>query len=336
MNLDLGIPTRFYNGLDSFSYIWLQFVFPFYLWILTAAIILAGKFSTRVMKLLGSNPVAVLATVILMSYTKLLRTSQEILSHVTIAYSNGVNENCWKLDPNVKYFERKHIPLVVFAISVIAILLAHTIFLTFGYHLQRFSGKKGFQWFNRLKPILDAFYAPYTKSARFWTGFLLLVRICLCIGNILTANKENIEILIAIPSILSFAILIPLLKNKIYEKTFMNLLEASFIFNMIILAAATYHVKKVKNSQIILTYISTGIAFVEFLGIMIFHVILQLQKAFSKKMNNNWIDLITRIKIKANQTVGKPNDIKEEKTRKVSTTLVDIREPLLEDYSTEL
>ena len=46
MNLDLGISTCFYNGLDSFSYMWLQFVFPFYLWILTGAIILASKFST--------------------------------------------------------------------------------------------------------------------------------------------------------------------------------------------------------------------------------------------------------------------------------------------------
>ena len=336
MNLDLGISTCFYNGLDSFSYTWLQFVFPFYLWILTGAIILAGKFSSRVMKLLGSNPVAVLATIILMSYTKLLHTSQGILSHVTITCSNGVHENRWKLDPNIKYFEGKHILLTVFAIGVIVILLAPIFFLTFGYHLQRFSGKKGFQWFNRLKPILDAFYAPYTKSARFWTGFLLLVRTCLYISNILTANKENIEILIAIPSILSFAILIPLLKNKIYEKTFMNLLEASFIFNIIILAAATYHIKKVKKSQIILTYISTGVAFVEFLGIVIFHISLQLQKAFSKKMSNNWMDLITRIKFKANRSICKTNDIKEEKTSDVSTTLVDIREPLLEDCSTEL
>ena len=116
----------------------------------------------------------------------------------------------------------------------------------------------------------------------------------------------------------------------------MNLLEASFIFNIIILAAATYHIKKVKKSQIILTYISTGVAFVEFLGIVIFHISLQLQNAFSKKMSNNWMDLITRIKFKANQSICKTNDIKEEKTSDVSTTLVDIREPLLEDCTTEL
>ena len=97
MNLDLGISTCFYNGLDSFSYIWLQFVFPSYLWILTGAILLDGKFSTRVMKLLGSNPVAVLSTITLMSYY---------------------------IDQNIIiYFEGKHITLVVFAICVIPILI---------------------------------------------------------------------------------------------------------------------------------------------------------------------------------------------------------------------
>ncbi len=34
LNLDFGISTCFYEGLDAYSYTWLQFVFPFYLWFL--------------------------------------------------------------------------------------------------------------------------------------------------------------------------------------------------------------------------------------------------------------------------------------------------------------
>ena len=251
MNLDLGISTCFYNGLDSFSCMWLQFVFPFYLWILTGAIVLAGKFSTRVMKLLGSNPVAVLATIILMSYTKLLLTSQGVLSYVTITYSNGSTENRWKLDPNIHYFEGKHFPLAVFAISVIAILLApYILLLSFGYLLQTYSGKRGFRWFNKLKPILDAYYAPYNKNARFWTGLLLIVRTCLCIGSTITSNNESIIILIVIPSLLFFTALIPWLKIAVYEKLYINILEVSFLLNIIILASATYHMVQLKNNPL--------------------------------------------------------------------------------------
>ena len=131
------------------------------------------------MKLLGSNPVAVLAAIILMSYTKLLLTSQEILSYITITYSNGNTENRWRLDPNIIYFEGKNFLLAIFAISMIALFLApYILLLSFWYLLQAHSGKRGFRWFNRLKPILDAYYAPYNQNARFWTEFLLIVRTC--------------------------------------------------------------------------------------------------------------------------------------------------------------
>ena len=337
MNLDLGISTCFYNGLDSYSYIWLQFIFPFYLWFLTGAIIIASKFSTRVMKLLGSNPVAVLATIILMSYTKLLLTSQGVLSYVTITYWNGNRENRWRLDPNIHYFKGKHFPLAVFAISVIALLLApYILLLSFGYLLQAYSGKRGFRWFNRLKPILDAYYAPYSKNARFWTGFLLIVRTCLCIVSTITSNNESIILLIVIPSLLSFTTLIPWLKIAVYEKLYINVLEASFILNIIILASTTYHITQMKNNQLIITYISTGIAFVEFLGIVLFHVCLQLQKIlFFKKRKETLLDYIkNRVKLQLNQTACKTKNI--EKGNNVSTTVVDIREPLLDDCNTEL
>ena len=45
---------------------------PFYLWLLIGCIILACRYSQSVAKRLGQNPVAVLATLLLMSYSKIL------------------------------------------------------------------------------------------------------------------------------------------------------------------------------------------------------------------------------------------------------------------------
>ena len=67
LNLDFGIETCFYNGMDASSKTWLQFVFPVYLWVLVGLMILVSNFSQRFAKLLGSNPVSVLATLILLS-----------------------------------------------------------------------------------------------------------------------------------------------------------------------------------------------------------------------------------------------------------------------------
>ena len=34
LNLDLGIETCFYNGMDAYAKAWLQFVFPVYIWLI--------------------------------------------------------------------------------------------------------------------------------------------------------------------------------------------------------------------------------------------------------------------------------------------------------------
>ena len=46
-NLDLGIETCFYDGLDAYAKAWLQFVFPFYLWCIAGLIIISARYSIR-------------------------------------------------------------------------------------------------------------------------------------------------------------------------------------------------------------------------------------------------------------------------------------------------
>ena len=67
LNLDLGIETCFYNGMDAYMKMWLQFAFPFYVWALVCMIILGSHYSGRVAKTFGSNPVVVLSTLFLLS-----------------------------------------------------------------------------------------------------------------------------------------------------------------------------------------------------------------------------------------------------------------------------
>ena len=93
LNLDFGIPICFYNGLDAYSYAWLQYLFPVYLWLLIGVIILINKLPIKVGGLFGSNPVAVLATVVLMSYTKLLQSSIVALARTQLDYP-GKQDKC--------------------------------------------------------------------------------------------------------------------------------------------------------------------------------------------------------------------------------------------------
>ena len=334
LNLDFGIPTCFYRGLNYYSYTWLQFVFPFYLWFLVGLIILACKYSSRAMKLFGSNPVAVLATVVLMSYSKLLHTSQQILSYVTVYYSDGTQQKRWKIDPNFLYFQGKHIPLALFGIFIVITFLAPYILLIFfSHYLQKYNNKRGLRWLTKIKPILDAYYAPFHESTRCWVGLMLFIRSCLSLAYSALTNTEHTTILIIVSSVLTGVALIPWLHHKIYKKNFVNVLEGSFIFNVIFLSIISYHIiRENKNYQLVLYHTCIGIAFIEFLAILAFHVWHQKNlKRLYMKHCESYRYSSTEI---SNQCAAKAIDDKPGGS--APTTMVfDIREPLL-DTSTDL
>ena len=324
MNLDFGFPVCFYHGLHALSHTWLQFAFPFYLWILTVLIIICSKYATFVGKLIGSNPVAMLATIILLSYTKLLQVCIGILSSSEVAlYSNGTSIRLWKLDPTVEFFKGDHRVLAIFSIFVLTFFLApYTFLLLFGYHLQACSGRRGFRWFNKFKPLLDAHYAPFTCKTRYWPGLLLLVRVSILISHIL---DRNIATLIIESSLLLALLYVPLIGRPIYEKRYVNILETSFILNIIILASGTYCIKKVGGNQLVLSFISTGVVLSQFVGIIFFHIWCRMVKpTFNQKL----ITISSKIRWHAFMKKNTAENIELEK--QVSTTTVDIREPLLE------
>ena len=62
LNLDLGIQTCFYNGMDAYAKTWLDLVFPVYIWVIVGFLVYISHCSVTVTKLLGSSPVPVLAS----------------------------------------------------------------------------------------------------------------------------------------------------------------------------------------------------------------------------------------------------------------------------------
>ena len=66
INLDFGIKTCFYDGLNAYAKAWLQSVFPFYVWTIVGVLILLSHYSVKIARLLGPNPVAVMATLFLL------------------------------------------------------------------------------------------------------------------------------------------------------------------------------------------------------------------------------------------------------------------------------
>ena len=195
MNLDLGFQTCFYDGLDAYALTWLQFAFPLYVWFIIGLIIFISRYSITVSKLIGSNPIAVLATLLLMSYTKILKIIIEVYSYENLDYPHNMTV-VWLKDANVPFVKSKHLFLtVVTSLVLVFLFLPYTLLLFLGYKLYRFTGKKHWRWLNRLKPLLDSYYAPYKNHTRYWTGFLLLVRCALYIVfSVSSASNSRLTI----------------------------------------------------------------------------------------------------------------------------------------------
>ena len=71
VNLDFGIEMCFVKGFNAFAKTLLQYSFPIYLWIIAGTIIISARHSTKVINLFGNRAVPVLATLLLLSSTKL-------------------------------------------------------------------------------------------------------------------------------------------------------------------------------------------------------------------------------------------------------------------------
>ena len=191
VNLNLGIQTCLYNGMDDYAKVWLQLAFPFYIISIATLIIIVSRYSITVKRLTTHRATSVLATIFLLSFMNILCTTYSVLftyssiSHLPSKHTRLV----WSLDANVPIFEAKFILLFVLCIILFSLLVLFTIILLCAKLLIKFK---------LLHNILDSYQRPY--KSYYWFGLQLLMRIIyLYISHL--DEKTNITISIIILSI---------------------------------------------------------------------------------------------------------------------------------------
>ena len=271
INLDIGISTCLFNGMDAYPEIWLQFVFPVYLWIIILVIILFyRKFPSLANRLGGVNAVKVLATLLLLSYTKLQRTVVTILSFTTLEYPDGTVRRVWLYDANVEFFTGKHLYLGIAGILVLVFLIVpYTLCLVFFQQLQACSGHRLFQWVNKLKPVFDSYAGPYKDKYRFWIGMLLVARTLLLI--LFTTNTEaSIKFSSLVVLVVSVSLLLAN-TNGAYKKLPCNFLESFFYLQLVVFAGSLLYVNNNHGNITAVADTSFGLSLVVFLAVLGYH-----------------------------------------------------------------
>ena len=109
LNLDLGIETCFYNGVDALAKKLLQLVFSVYLIFIASLIIITSHYSSRIQQLTACRALPALATLFLLSYTKtLLAVSNVLFFYSTITHlpSNDITLVCNTFTPEIRGIHR--------------------------------------------------------------------------------------------------------------------------------------------------------------------------------------------------------------------------------------
>ena len=340
MNLDLGFEVCFYNGMDAYAKTWLQFVFPVYIWCIVILIIVSSHYYTTAARISGRNAVQVLATLLLLSYAKLLRLTITIFSSTTLEYPDGSVRRVWLYDGNVDYLKGKHIPLFMTALLVLLVLsLPYTALLLFIQCLQQKSKYRALFWIGKFKPLFDAYTGPYKDKHRYWTGLLLLVRGVLFLIFSVNVFGDPAINLFAIATMMSLLLIYVAVSKHVYRVKYLNMLEYSSFLNLGITSTASLFTRLTTENQTALTYTSVGIAFVTFCVIVLYHTVIRIKEfcqqnycfqRITAKMND--LKLRTnRHQQNQNQETHQPGHTTHPPGNpQVPITFIELREPLME------
>ena len=286
LNLDLGIDICLFEGMNSYARQWLQLVFPTYIILLVVLVIFVSERSTWFAKLIGrGNPVATLATLLLLSYTKYLRTVIDIFSFAILVYPDGSSKAVWLPDATLPYFSGRHIPLFLAAVVVLILGSVYTFVIFAWQWLLKLPRKRIFCWIwsTRLNSFIDSYHAPHALKHRYWTGFLLLVRVVLYLVSALNASNDPRITLFAIAvSFLFLVTLKALFQIRVYKKLPVELLNFAHLVNLLLLSLTSLYFLGHEQSQIAVAYTSTSIALALFICIVLYHIVRTFSGRFAK------------------------------------------------------
>ena len=285
INLDLGIKTCFFDGMDSCSKTWLQFIFPAYIWFILILIIILLRYSSKMVRLVGRQVIPALATMILLSYTKLIRTVFQIL-HYTNIHCNDDKLVKWYIDANVQYAGGCHLPLFLLSLAVLILLIVPYTFFLFTIPLFEGPLSKYMCCSKKLstymKPFFDAYGGPYKDKCRFWTGLLLLVRVVL---SLVVSQDVKATTSLAVLTCLLIAInFMYFFLKGVYRQFSLVCLELIFILNLILMAHMNLQQDYEKSKRQASSIVLVSISFVIFCGIIFYHVWDRLLKSHSQQV----------------------------------------------------
>jgi len=266
INLDLGIETCYYNGMDSYAKMWLQLFFPLYLILIATFIIIASRYFYRIQRLTYTRSLPVLATLFLLSYTGILRAVSTVLfSYSTITELPSDHQQVvWSVDASVPLFGVKFIFLFITCLVLFLMLVPFNFILMFTRWFSRF------RMINHFKPLLDAFQGSHKDNSYFWIALHIVIR-----NTFLALYAVNDSIRLAIVAM--FLVVFGVASGYIrpYKSNVVNIQELILLINLTLLYGVAVCYRNYTDDVVfsITTNVMITITLLHFSTIVLYHLV---------------------------------------------------------------
>ena len=224
------------------------------------------------------------ATFLLLSYSKLLTVSYQLLDASTLYNITGkaVGPAVLYYDASTVYFSRQHLPFALLALSVLLVFVAFPLLLLLLYPMRSFQRCLGYctriRW-QFLHTFADAFQGCYkngtngTRDYRYFAGLYLLFRVILLVGFITQTSAFRWLIIIPVPVVISllFALFRP------YKNNFFNIIDC---LAFALVALATFLIMYTYTTHVYyyfqLLYVMILTPFLYFISFILYKILSQV------------------------------------------------------------
>ena len=272
LNLNLGFPLCFYNGMTELWKAGLSLLFPFYLLTIVVVLIILSRYSLRISNRIAHSSVQVLVTVVHLSFTSMFTAISNIATPINI-YTNDTSNpilKVWYRDGTVEYGKGGHLILMILIIVVVVpVLLSYMTILVAGRPLMRVGKFREY-----IRPVYEAIHGPYKHNKEFFFTTRLLLLVFLYTLFILFRTGDMYKgFVIAIPT--NTLYITVEVYCRPFRKMWVNLLDLFIMWNYIILLCTSWYFFKISSDNqiaIILTT-TTTIVFLTLVTVVIFHIL---------------------------------------------------------------
>ena len=276
LNLNLGFPLCFFNGMTELWKTGLSLVFPVYLLGIVVFLIVLSRYSSLLSNRIAHSSVQVLVTVVHLSVSKMLTAIIDIFTPATIFKEDeDEGELVWYRNGTIPFTFIEHRLLTLMGLTVLVVsifFIPYFMFLIGGRCLVKSSfGNKYF------RSAYESIHAPFRSNRKYWFSlrFILLISMYLIYATLHT-HGVHIICLTTLPLLIVF--LIAQVYLRPFKSKLINLMDTAVMLDLVMIYVIGLYNLVFSDSMLgspssnIAVFVLIFLIFFLFLCVIIYHI----------------------------------------------------------------